>query len=175
MVFICSCQNRGKTVSQSVIDDFVKRHQTDGFSDFKNVAIFIRQMGITSTTYILSTYDGNYPVYFVTYNELINKITEIDYSGMKEKRIDSYFSKSQIIFLVNKFRQTKFCLLAVDTQKNVYINPFYPNRPPFFLRKNKTAKLEMLRKSGDFIQYKDDWYINRSLVKATMHLKDLGK
>lgn len=162
IVFICSCKQSGKTISKNEIDNFIRKYQTERFGEFKNVFICIRQRTLTSTIYILQKNDGNVPVYFVTYNEPMNKITEINNTGLKEQNVSDYFTKYQIAALINKFRYFKFCLLGVDAQGNVFINPYYPNNPAVFLRMVKTSKLKISKLEGNYIYYNHDWYLNQS-------------
>ena len=174
VIFTFSCQNSGKTISKHFIDDFIEKYQTENFLEFKNVFISIRQKDLTSTTYILEKSEGGLPVYFVTYNDWTNEISGVNNSQLKEQKLNDYFTKRQITFLINRFRQMNFCLLGVDINGNVFINPFYPNNPAFFLRLSKISKLKPSKLSGDFRQYKDSWYVNHSLVDTSMHLTGPG-
>lgn len=168
LISVCSCQN-SKTISRGEIDNFVKKYQAEEFPEFKNVSIVIRQRTLTSTIYVLDKQGENLPVYFITYNEWLNKITEINSSLLKEQKVSDYFTKSQITVLINRFRQLNFCLLSIDNQDNVFINPFYPSSPPCLIRLGKTSRVEMLKVSGDFKPYKDNWYINQSIANAIAH------
>jgi hypothetical protein len=163
LLLLNSCHNN-KIISKNEIDNFIGKYQSQDFSEFKNVSILIRQTTLTSTIYIISKYQGNLPVYFIVYNELENKITEINNSLLKQQKISDYFTDQEINSLINKFRHYQFCLLGVDSNKDLFINPFYANNPAAILRKSKGSKLEISKLSGNFIHYKDDWYINLSVL-----------
>lgn len=156
-----------------MIDSFVKKYQTEEFSEFKNVFIVIRQRTLTSTIYILDKTGENLPVYVVTYNEWLNKITEINNSLLKEQKVNDYFTERQITTLIYSFRRFNFCLLGVDKQDNVFINPFYASSPACLIRLGKTPRIDMLKVSGDFKPYKDNWYINQSTANAIAHSPEL--
>jgi hypothetical protein len=158
----CSCEHQSKIITKDVIDSFIKKYQAESFSEFKNVFISIRQTSLSSTSYILQKSEGNLPVYIVTYNESTNEITEVSNSELRAKKISDYFSRNQITSFIKKFRYYKFCLLSVDSQENVFINPFYPNNPATFLRISKTSSLETSKISGNYIYYKDNWYVNQT-------------
>lgn len=174
VIFTFSCQKNDKVISKKTIDDFIEKYQTESFLELKNVTIYVRQKDLQNTTYILQKNEGNLPVYIVTYNEWINEITEVNNSVLKGKKVADYFTRNQIAYLINKFRVYNFCMLSMDKQENVFINPFYPDNPAFFLRLGKTSKLKPSKLSGDFKQYKDSWYVNHSLVDTSMHLTGPG-
>ncbi|SIR28272.1 HSF-type DNA-binding [Mucilaginibacter lappiensis] len=162
MAMSCSSEHQKKRVTKDVVDNFIKKYHAESFSEFKNVFISIRETNGSSSSYILQKNAGNLPVYVVTYNENTNEIVEVNNSRLRAKKVDDYFTSNQITSFIKKFRYYKFCLLSVDAQGNVFINPFYPGNPAIFLRISKTPSLEISKISGDYIYYKDNWYVNRT-------------
>lgn len=161
IVVLSSCHY--KTISPKTLDDFTKRYQNERFSKFKNTAIFIRSEDFINTIYVIDKGDGkNLPVYFVTYNKWLNKITEINNKMLKEQGIPDYFTSTQIASIINNLRMYKFSLLCVDAQNNIFINPFYINNPAVFLRMDKGSHIDFKKVSGNFIHYKGNWYVDRS-------------
>jgi hypothetical protein len=167
VTLISSCY---KSINQTVVNDFITKYRDEKFLEFKNVFIFIRSSGFTNSIYFLGKFEGNEPLYFVTYNEVTGTITEISRQQLNGSKVDDYFTKSQITFLVEKFRQTHFCLLGVDSHRNILFNPFYPNNPAFFLHLSSESNIGMFKMMGDYKLYKDNWYINKRAVKPDMHL-----
>lgn len=162
IMFFTFCQDSNKAISRKVIDDFIKNHQSESFLEFKNKVIFIRQETLLSTIYILHKYEGNKPVYFVTYSKLKNEVTEIDNSMLKKEKVPDYFTVREITSLVKRFRAYKFCMVGVDLQENVFINPFYPNNPAVFLRKSNHSQLNISKMQGNYVHYNAYWYIDQS-------------
>ena len=162
ILFFTFCQDRNKAISKNVIDTFIKKHQAESFLEFKNTIIFIRQETLLSTLYVIHRYEGNSPVYFVTYNKIKNEITEIDDSLLKKLKVPDYFTAREITSLIKRFRSYEICMVGVDMQENVFINPFYPNNPAVFLRMSKHSQLNISKIQGNYVHYKDRWYVDKS-------------
>ncbi|MFB9842557.1 hypothetical protein [Mucilaginibacter ginsenosidivorans] len=175
-ILICSCRHGNKNnftdvvgadnkkIPKAEIDNLVKKYQTEDFSAFKNVVITIGLSDSFKTTYTLNRFNKNSAVYFVTVNESKNKITGITNPELQQQKGKDYFTASQIDVLINKFRKLDFKFLSVDDDSDVFINPFYAGHPPCLIRLAKKSNLNSLKITSDFKHYKDDWYIDKSLI-----------
>jgi len=152
-----SCTNRN--ITKDDIDYFISKYQNANFSNQKNIFVFQRSRGINEITYGVSKYEENKPLYFVDFNNTRKSITNINRSLLKKKSVGDYLTQSEINEAVNTINHFHFFLFGVDSSENVYINPFSPDEPPFFLRLKKTTGDSTIRRGYKYKLYKDNWYV----------------
>lgn len=162
-VFITSltfCSSRN--INRNNIDDFVLKYNDVRFKDLKDITVAQRSKDINEIVYIVGRYTGNQPVYFVTYNTFNKEITSVNKSNLEKSKVKDYLTQSEIINAVEIVSNHGFYLLSVDSSENVFINPFHPNEPPFFLRLKILTGDSIIKMGYVYKLYIDNWYINNS-------------
>ena len=153
-----SCTSNTQIAANMDIKDVVEKFDHETFSDFNGFFVSIRQRVGINTIYILQK--DNLPVYFITYNNLTNSITEINDSLLKKQNAKNYLLPEEINYKIKKFRQYGFMLLSVDKFNNVFIDPFHINNTPVLLRLDNSSNLKMIKRSPYYHHYKNNWYMN---------------
>ena len=115
--------------------------------------------------YVVGKFEGNKPVYFVTYDLSKKALVQIDNTKLKEANVKEYFTGDEIGNYIEIIRKYGFYLLGVDENNNLYVNPFYKNEPPYFLRLNSIIKDTTVRKGYVYELYRDNWYLNKTRRK----------
>lgn len=155
---ISSCSNASMT--ENDIDGFLSKFQNENFDNLKGISIFQRSKGINEIVYGVGRYGENKPLYFVEFNTLRKSITNINRSLLIQDSIPDYLTDNEINKAVNEIRKYDFFLLSVDSSNNVFINPYRPNEPAYYLRLSVNTNDSIVRKGYVFNHYKDNWYIN---------------
>ena len=83
------------------------------------------------------------------------KIIDINNSMVLSSCGKDYLTKNEIAAVINKYLGYHLCVLGVDGEGNVYMNPF-EQASPVLLRKVTYAKNEV-----QFELYKGNWYIKK--------------
>jgi len=147
------------------IDTFITKYKDENFNALKNVSIVQRSSDGSEAVYVVGKFEGNEPVYFVTYNLNRKTITQIDNTKLKENNLQDYFTNDEIESYIETIRKYGFYLLAVDSDNNLYVNPFYSGEPPYLLRLNSISRDSTVRKGYVYELYRDNWYLNKTRVK----------
>jgi hypothetical protein len=142
------------------IDSFIEKYKDEKFESLKGMGIFERSGGITEITYGISAESKGVPLYFVSYNLVTGKIKTINNNPGETGKSTKYLEESQVKSAIHQIRKHKFFLIFVDDSSNVFINPYYPNSPPFFLRLNKSTNQPGVKMGYVYERYKNNWYIN---------------
>lgn len=143
------------------IDKFIENYRNVDFSDFKNAVITYRTSKKNTDVFVLSRYGSN-SFYYIYYNHSDNKIDHI-YTPKHGKEAD--FSNKEIEIMFDKNSKYDFFLIGGDNNGNIFINPFYANARPYFLRLKRKSKSEFIKKGFYYKHYKDKWYININYIK----------
>lgn len=161
ILILTSCKSDG--IEKTQIDEFIKKYQDESFDSFKDVFVAIRGSNtLLNNIYIVSKCGGNLPVYFVTYNFVTNSITEINKSALTNSNVKDYFTEKEINTIITNFRKYDFYLLGVDSDGNVFINPFKTNAPAYFLKLKDVSNQKKIKKGYVYTHYKNNWYINNT-------------
>lgn len=149
-----SCKNETKE-----IDDVVNKYSDVDFSRLKNISIYYRSSGSQTNTsvYFVNLFNGKCSPYVVVYDNVEKTIVEIKNHLVLASCKEEYLKKEDIESMVKQYVGYGICLLQVDEEGNVYINP---NRQdvPILLRKSSESTPQDLKK---FKHYKGEWYIKR--------------
>lgn len=149
-----SCKNETKE-----IDDVVNKYSDVDFSRLKNISIYYRSSGSQTNTsvYFVNLFNGKCSPYVVVYDNVEKTIVEIKNHLVLASCKEEYLKKEDIESIVKQYVGYGICLLQVDEEGNVYINP---NRQdvPILLRKSSESTPQDLKK---FKHYKGEWYIKR--------------
>lgn len=141
------------------IDDVINKYSDVDFSRLKNISIYYRSSGsqINTSVYFVNLFNGKCSPYVVVYDNVEKTIIEIKkhlvLSSCKEDYMDEEYIKS----VVKQYVDYGICLLQVDEDGNVYINPNSQD-VPILLRKYSESTPQNLEK---FKHYKGEWYIKR--------------
>ena len=142
-----------------VIDDVVNKYNDVDFSRLKNISIYYRSRGSQTNTsvYFVNLFRGDCSPYVVVYNNVDMSVVEIKNHLVLASCKEDYLNKEDIESIVKQYVGYGICLLQVDEEGNVYINP---NRQdgPILLRKSSESTPQDLEK---FKHYKGEWYIKR--------------
>jgi hypothetical protein len=160
-----SCSNDNNTVRNNDIDEFIEKFRDLKFDGLRDISIAQRSKNLGDAVYVVGKGDGSLPVYFVTYNLQKQIITTVDRKNLEKDNIPDYLTKDAIQKAVNAIRENDFFFLAVDSTENVYINPYYANEPPFFLRLKAATGDSVIRRGYVYELYKDKWYLNKTRRK----------
>lgn len=163
MVVCFSCREiRNDHVDNGKLNSFISSYDKTDFTKFKNAFIGIRQKKGKDITYIIQNITKNLPVYLVTYDEVRNVIIKIDRTALAKSNIEDYYTEEEIGGLIQSFRKYDFALIQVDSNDNVFINPWEINTPALLLRLNEfPPKEDTVRKGYVYKKYKDNWYIKK--------------
>lgn len=137
------------------VDQIVKKYDQTDFSDLKGFSIHYRDARHQENTfiYLVSTYDVKCSPYMVEVDGQ-NSIVNINNNLVLESCGRDYLTKEKIKQVFAKYSQYHFCLLQVDNEGNVYINPDNQERPTL-LRKSVHSNPKDL---ALFSHYKGNWY-----------------
>lgn len=164
-VYGCSCSKKYSNEKEA-INDFIARYDTVAFDELKGIFIAQRDRIFTGTIYMVeSKKRKNEPLYFVTYNWIKQSVTEIKKPDREENKLTDTLATNDIIKAVDIIRYYDFYLVAVDDSQNVYINPFRPDEPAFFLRLKHATGDSIVRKGYVYELYRNNWYLNISRQK----------
>jgi len=155
-----SCSNR--VVTNEDIDKFISKYQNENFESLKGISILQRSRDLNEIVYVVDKLEDNKPPYFVEFNITKKSITNINKTQLEKDSISDYLTHTEITAAVNTIRKYDFFLLAVDSSKNVFINPFYANAPAYFLRLKVETGDSTIRKGYVYELYKDNWYLNKT-------------
>lgn len=146
--------------SQSMdIDAVIDKYNDTDFSGLKDMSIYFRSTGHQRNTsiYFVNKFRGNCSPYAVEFNNTDKTIVEIKNHLVLANCKEDYLSKEQIEASVKQYVEYKLCLLQVDNNGNVYINPD-KQELPVFLRKSPGSTPQDL---GKFKHYKGNWYVRK--------------
>lgn len=148
----CNSQNMN-------IDAIIAKYNSTDFSELKDMSIYFRSKGHrrNSSIYFVNKFKGNCSPYIVEFNNTDNTIVEIKNHLVLTSCVEDYLSKEQIEIVVKKYVEYKLCLLQVDNDGNVYINPD-KQELPILLRKSSNSTPQDLEK---FKHYKESWYVRK--------------
>lgn len=154
IVFLQSCN------SQSMNNDMViKKYYNTDFNKLKGLSIYCRSKGHQQNTsiYFVNEFSGKCSPYTVEFNDFNKTLVEIKNHLVLSSCEKDYLSKEQIDTAIQLFVEYKLCLIQVDLEENVYINP-NKQELPTLLRKSPTSTPRDLQL---FKHYKDNWYIRK--------------
>jgi hypothetical protein len=147
------------------INIFIIKYNNVSFKDLKNVFIAQRSSNLTEVIYMVGKFGGKQPLYFATYSRSKKVITNINDAYLRAENVPDYFTHAEIRHYIEIIRKYDFYLLAMDSDKNLYVNPYYYNEPPLLLRLNTEPKDSTVRKGYVYELYKGNWYLNKTRTK----------
>jgi hypothetical protein len=150
----CSVQNQHMN-----IDQIVEKYDTIDFGILKNKSIHYRSKGNQRNTsiYFVSIYKGLCSPYVVEFNDDDKSVVQIKNHLVLSSCGKDYLSKEDVEVLMKAYAKYDFCLLQVDEDGNVYINPD-KQEPPVLLRRSINSTPKDIDK---FKSYKGNWYIRK--------------
>lgn len=160
IVFFVGCErNSKKKLETKEINTFISKYETVDFTEFKNAFVAVRQRNLKNIVYIVQNVSKNDPVYIVTYDQFRDTITDIDRTALEKKGIENYYSQKEISRLILNFRKYDFALLQVDSNNNVFINPWHIGEPAILLRLNEDTTNETVKIGFVYKKYNNRWYM----------------
>lgn len=154
-----SCGEPGKEMNEKKVDSFISEYQNVDFLEFKDSFVAIRQKKGKDIIYIIQNISKNLPVYMVTYDQIRNQVVKIDRTALIKMNVTDYYSEEEIDRLIDDFRKYDFALIQVDSNDNVFINPWVVGAPAQLLRIREVAQEDTIKKGYVYKKYKDNWYI----------------
>ena len=141
------------------IDSVIKKYGNTDFSSIKGFSIHFRSAGHQRNTsiYFVNTYDGKCSPYVVELNDHNKTIVNINNDLVLKSCGQDYLSREKITEVLMGYTQYNLCLVQVDNDGNVYINPDRMERATL-LRKSMGAIPKDLTL---FKHYKGNWYIRK--------------
>ncbi|MCT2408268.1 hypothetical protein NZD88_12010 [Chryseobacterium antibioticum] len=144
LLFSCNKQEN------NTIQDFVEKYKNEDFSKFDNLYIGIRQSNTFETIYIISK--SNFPPYFITQNNVNNKIS-INRNLLTKLNKKDYLNESQIQHYLDLFKKYNISSISVDENHNVYIN----------IKENSVTLLRVnnINVEKNYKKIDEKWYIKK--------------
>lgn len=141
------------------IDSVIKKYDNTDFSGLKGSAIHFRSVGHQSNTsiYFVNMYGGDCSPYVVELNDQNKTIVDINNDLVLKSCGQDYLSRERITEVLVEYAQYNLCLVQVDNDGNVYINPDRMERATL-LRKSTGATPKDL---ALFKHYKGNWYVRK--------------
>ena len=141
------------------IDDVIDKYNDADFSGLKDISVYFRSTGHQRNTsiYFVNKFKGNCSPYVVEFNNTDKTIVEIKNHLVLANCKEDYLTTDKIEAVVKQYVEYKLCLIQVDNEGNVYINPD-KHELPIFLRKSPESMPKDLVK---FKHYKGDWYLRK--------------
>ena len=139
------------------IDSVIKKYDNTDFSSLKGFSIHFRSVGHQSNTsiYFVDSYNWECPPYAVELNDQNKTIVNINNEQVLKRCGQDYLSRERITEVLVEYAQYNLCLVQVDNDGNVYINPDRMERATL-LRKSKGSTPKDLTL---FKHYKGNWYV----------------
>lgn len=160
-VVICMliCIMQSCTDQKMSIDTIIEKYDTVDFSVLKSKSIYFRSKGNQKNTsiYFVNIYKGSCSPYAVEFNDDDKSVVEIKNHLVVSSCGKDYLSKEEIEAAMKAYAKYHFCLLQVDEEGNVYINPD-KQEFPVLLRKSPSSTPKDIDK---FKPYKGNWYIRK--------------
>jgi len=147
-----SCNGQG-------IDSIIKKYDNTDFSDLKGFSVYFRGPGHqnNASIYFMNSYGGKCSPYIVELNNRDKTIVNINNDLVLKSCSQDYLSREKITQVLIGYVQYDLCLVQVDNEGNVYINPDKPGRATL-LRKSKSSTPKDLT---SFEHYKGNWYMRK--------------
>lgn len=154
VVNVSSCQSQEKST-----DEIIKKFDTVDFSSLKNRSVYFRSAGQqrNSSIYFVNTMEGTCSPYIVEVNNSDNTIIEIKNNLVISSCKEDFLSQNEIEKTIKQYLQYKICLLQVDNDGNVLINPD-KQEPATLLRMMPGKTIENM---NQFKPLKGNWYIRK--------------
>lgn len=160
--FLFSCSGNNNGITGKAIEEFIGKYENVKFDELKDIAVSIRGRNMGEIVYIVGKGEVSLPVYIVTYNTQRGEIAEINRINLEKSQVQDYLTRDEIMNAIKVIRKYNFYHLATDSFQNVYINPFYAEEPPYFLRLKTFTGDSIVRKGFVYDLYKNKWYLNRT-------------
>jgi hypothetical protein len=140
-------------------DAIIEKYDTVNFSALKNKSIYFRSKGNQKNTsiYFVNIYKGSCSPYAVEFNDENKSIVEVKNHLVLTSCGKDYLSREEIEKAIKDYAAYRLCLLQVDEEGNVYINPD-KQELPVLLRKSPNSTPKDIDK---FKLYKGAWYIRK--------------
>ncbi|TCC99187.1 hypothetical protein [Pedobacter hiemivivus] len=147
-----SCNGQG-------VDSIIKKYDDTDFSSLKGFSVYFRSAGHENNTsiYFVNSYGGGCSPYIVELNDRDKIIVNINNDLVLKSCSKDYMSREKITQVLVGYAQYDLCLVQVDNEGNVYINPDRPDRATL-LRKSKSSTPKDL---ALFEHYKGNWYVKK--------------
>lgn len=141
------------------IDSVIKKYDNVDFSSLKGFLIYFRSDGYQSNTsiYYVNIYGGKCSPYVAEFNDRNKTIVNINNDLVVKSCGQDYLNTEKITEVLVGYAQYNLCLVQVDNDGNVYINPDRMERATI-LRKSKGSTPKDL---ALFKHYKGNWYIRK--------------
>ncbi|MCD7971331.1 MAG: hypothetical protein LUG18_01480, partial [Candidatus Azobacteroides sp.] len=146
-------------ISQEEKDSIIYVYENQDFSGLENISIGILEEGKSMIIYFISK--RNEENYILKYNLKESVISKFSYFDIPEG--EKILSEEELTSIIENFRKYGIYMLEIDEEKNIYINPYEINAPPYYMKCKSDTTKQLLEKN-DFIyeKYKDNWYINKN-------------
>jgi hypothetical protein len=157
---LSSCSNR--SITNDDIDKFILKYHDETFSNFIGVSISYRDSDFGDNIYMVAKQGGKFPPYIVHFNKEKNEITSVDDKLLKQSNCKNYFNDTQIKDLMISFIGFNVQNLSVDSNRNVFVCPFYGEHSPILLRLSVMTNEKVVKKGYVYELYKDNWYLSKT-------------
>jgi len=139
------------------IDSAISRLDTADLRVVKSLCIYYRSMGEhrNSSIYFLSVYDDKCSPYIVEVDNDEKKILGIRNDLVIKSCGKETVRSEDITMAMKKYFELHVCLICVDRQGNVYVNPTEQKRPTVLRKANGAQPKDF----AEFSHYKKDWYV----------------
>ncbi|MXV13904.1 hypothetical protein [Hufsiella ginkgonis] len=154
MIMLQSCHSQSND-----LDSVIAKYDHTDFSGLKNASVYRRSLGNQDNTsiYFVNIYRGKCSPYVVELNDDSKAIVEISNKLVLKSCGKDYLSRAEIEKILEKYVLYNLCLIQVDNEGNVYINPDRSDLP-ILLRKSSSSPPGDI---GLFKAYKGNWYIRK--------------
>lgn len=160
-ILIYGCKTTGV---HDDIDRLIVQFDHHDFGIPPDASILLRSSLFFEEQYVVGKFEGNRPMYFVTYNTITNSISKIDSSMLLRLHEQRYFSKEELTNLVNSIRNYGFFMLSSTAAGDILLNPFVYDSPPLLYRTKVRIESDTIRNGYIYKRYKDNWYINTNSI-----------
>jgi len=154
MIILQACNNEHVD-----IDNVIDKYDNTDFTELQDRSIYFRSTGNqrNASIYFVNKLSNTCSPYAVEFNNETKKIVEIRNHLVILSCGKDYLSNEAVESAIRKYLEYKLCLVQVDAEGNVYINPD-KQALPILLRKAPSSSPANLYQ---FRPYKGNWYIRR--------------
>jgi len=137
----------------------MEKYSSADFSKLKNLSIYYRSKGHQSNTsiYFINTYKGECSPYIVEVSDTDKNIVKTDNHLVVSTCGKDFLSKKQIEIALKKYLEYSLCLVQVDKDGNVYLNPDKQEQPIYLRTVPNSTQVNL----KFFKHYKDNWYVRK--------------
>ena len=141
------------------IDNVIEKIDNSDLSALKGISVHFRSRGdgFNTNRYFISTFQSNCSPYSVDINPLTLKKIKINNDLVLKSCNQDYLDYQTIEKAVIAYLKLKICLIFIDNEGNVYINPSAQDRPTLLRKVEDSNPIDF----NQFEHYKENWYIRK--------------